>query len=142
MQNPEERFNIREAIGDDYYSIMIVNEALKDYKNKSEYPWLLFIEIFIKEKTVRNDLPTNAEAEILYAMEDKFTEVISSRVSYQFIGRVTNTGTRKLYFYLTDPQKVHEALQNIIESGKYNREFEYNISKDPEWSKVDFFFNY
>ncbi|WP_262483887.1 hypothetical protein [Chryseobacterium sp. ERMR1:04] len=35
-QDPKELFNIREAKGEDFYKIMIVNESLKDFKEKKK----------------------------------------------------------------------------------------------------------
>lgn len=142
MQDPEELFNLREAKREDYYSVMIVNEALKNYEHKNLFPWLLFIEIYIKEKTEQYELPTDEEAVILNIMEDKFTDLIKSCIPYQYIGRVTNSGTRKVYYYLQDPEKVHERMTALIEEGTYERAFEYSISNDPDWEKAYFFFNY
>ena len=142
MQKPQESFNIREAKGEDFYKIMVVNESLKHFNNYNSYPWILFIEIDIKEKTKPYNLPTNEEAEVLNLLEDKLTDLISSSIPYQYVGRITDNGKRELYYYLENPKIVHEKLNNLIEGGNYEREFEYSISKDPNWDKVAFFFNY
>lgn len=40
-QNPKEIFNTREGKGSDFYRIMIVNEALKNFNNKDLFPWVM-----------------------------------------------------------------------------------------------------
>lgn len=141
-QNPVESFNIREAKGNDFYRIMVVNEALKGFKNKNLFPWLLFITIDMENTTGDYNLPTENEAEVLNAFEDDLTSLITNTVSYQFIGRITDDGKRELYYYVESPQEIHSRLNHIIETNNYKREFQYEILEDTNWAKVDFFFDY
>ncbi len=141
-QNPQEAFNIREAKGEDYYKIMVVNESLKNFKGKNQYPWFLLINIDILEAVEPYGLPTDEEAVVLNKVEDELTSLISSTIDYQFIGRITDNGQRELYYYLKEPKGIHNALEKLIESGQYLREFEYSMSEDEEWENVEFFFDY
>lgn len=139
---PQESFNLREAKGEDYYKVMMVNEALKGYEFKNEFPWFLYLDIDLKEVTKPFNLPTEREAEILNILEDRITSAIQNAVPYQFIGRMTSNGHRGLYFYVQSPQQVNEKLRDLIEQGNPVREFEYSIAEDAEWENVDFFFDY
>lgn len=141
-QNPEEIFNIRESKGEDFYKIMIVNEALKNFEHKRDFPWLLLITIDIEDAVEPYKLPTDTEAEILNSMEDNFTFIIGNVVKYQYVGRITDNGERQLYYYVEDPKQIHMTLNDHIEGGAYIREFQYDISQDPNWEKVSQFFNY
>lgn len=141
-QNPVESFNIREAKGNDFYRIMVVNEALKGFKNKNLFPWLLLITIDMKDTTGDYNLPTANEAEVLNSFEDDLTSLIMNTVSYQFIGRITDDGKRELYYYVEAPQEIHSHLNHVIETINYKREFQYEILEDPNWVNVDFFFDY
>ena len=139
---PEESFNIREAKGEDYHRVMMVNESLKEYEFKNEYPWYLYFDIDMKEVTKPFNLPTKGEAEILNTLEDRITTLIKETVPYQFIGRTTDNGHRELYFYVQSPKEVHAKLNDLIKQGNPVREFEYSMSEDEKWENVNFFFDY
>jgi hypothetical protein len=134
-------FCLKEAKGDDYHYIMIVDSSLKNFKNKSLFSWLLLITIDLKDKTEPYKLPTNQEAKVLDWVEDHFTKLIGSTTTYQYVGKITGDGIRKLYYYVEDPEKIHQKLTDIIQNGDYVRDFEYSITKDIEWNEVNFFFN-
>lgn len=139
---PKERFNLREAKGEDYYRIMMVNEALKGFQYKQEFPWLLYFDIELKEITQPFLLPTNRESKVLNNLEDKFTSLIKATIPYQFIGRTTDNGHRELFFYISSPEQIHKTLQNLIQNSKHVRLWEYSIDKDVDWNRVDFFFDW
>lgn len=141
-QDPKESFNIREAKGEDFYKIMIVNESLKDFKEKKKFPWFLLITIDLVDVIEPFSLPTDKEAEILNLVEDNFTSLINRIVPYQYIGRITDNGKRELYYYVETPQDIHEKLNELIEQNTYTREFQYDISQDTGWENVSYFFNY
>jgi hypothetical protein len=141
-QKPEESFNIREAKGDDFYKIMVVNEALKNYKDKSHFPWFLLITLDMKNTLEPYNLPNEEESKILNVIEDNLTSLINELVPYQYIGRITDNGKRELYYYLESPQEIHEKLNILIEKDDYLRDFEYEISQDPNWENVFYFFDY
>jgi hypothetical protein len=140
---PKEKFNLRESKGDDYYKIVMVNASLKGYQYKQEFPWLLSFDIELKESTPPFFLPNRREAKVLNTLEDKFTSVIKSVVPYHFIGRTTDQGHRKLFFYVQSPEELHNRLKELVVSSENSiREWEYTVREDPNWDNVDFFFDY
>lgn len=139
---PKERFNLREAKGDNYYRIMMVNESLKGFQYKQEFPWLLHFDIELKETTKPFLLRTKRESKVLNNLEDRITSLIKATIPYQFIGRITDTGHRELFFYIHSPEEVHKNLQILIRDNKEVRPWKYSIDKDADWKSVDFFFGY
>jgi hypothetical protein len=139
---PEESFNLRESKGDDHYKVMMVNESLKGYEFKNEFPWFLHFDIDMKEVREPFNLPTEQEAEILNTLEDRITSIIQDTVPYQFIGRITDNGHRELYFYVESPKEIHEKLNALVGQGNPVREFEYSMAEDENWDNVEFFFDY
>ena len=137
---PIEEYNIREAKGDNFYKIMLVNTALTDYRYKKEFPWSLIIEIDIKDLTQSFKLPTESEGIILNLFEDTLTEIIKGKCQCQYVGRVTENGHRNLYYHIDVPKEVHEALLEFISTGLNSHEFDYKISKDEEWNNTSFFY--
>ncbi|HEY5750635.1 MAG TPA: DUF695 domain-containing protein [Chryseolinea sp.] len=139
---PKDGFNLRESKGPDFYSVMIVNEALKGYQYKGDFPWFLYFDIEIKETTEKFALPSDEEAKVLNYLEDKISDIIKATVSSHFIGRITENGHRELFFYVESPEEIHERLQELVTDEHQVREWEYSIEEDPEWSNVEFFFDY
>lgn len=138
----QETFCIREAKGDGYRVIMVVNETLKNFDKKELFPWCLHIIIDIESRTEPYNLPTNSESDILNTMQDNFSALICSVTLCRYIGRITGYGKRELYYYVEDPEKIHQKLTAIIQNKDYIREFEYSIKRDIEWKEVNFFFDY
>ena len=138
---PIEEYNIREAKGDGYYKIMVVNTALAEYRYKKDFPWSLIVEVDIKDQTQLYKLPTESEGIILNFFEDTITEIIKGKCSSQYVGRITDNGHRTFYYHIDNPKVVHEALQKFISSGLNSHEFEYNILKDEDWVTSKIFFD-
>lgn len=136
---PVEEYNVREAKGENFYRIMIVNTALEGYRYKKDFPWSLVFDIDIKDVTQPYKLPTESEAIILNLFEDTLTEIVKGNCSCQYVGRITDDGQRNLYFHIDAPQAVHDALQKFMGSELNSHEFSYNITKDEAWETTNFF---
>ena len=133
---PTGEFAIRESKIDDEYKIMIVNTALKDYEYKHLFPWSLWVNVIIEEP----GLPTDKKAVSLNDFEDSIIGVLNKNADFLFIGRITHSGNRDIYFYLDNPKLVHEQLQKMTSNSQC--EFEYVIDNDKSWKQVDIFYNY
>ena len=139
---PEEKFATREAKGDNFYKIMIVNTSLDDYAYKEIFPWSLWIGIDVNETSGPFSMPTDKESSVLNALEDLIESILKKHCQCHFVGRITHSGQRDVYFYIDSPGKIHEELQKLIESKLSLREFQYVIEEDKEWKQVDMFYNY
>lgn len=137
---PNEEFNLREAKGEDFYRIMIVNTALEGYQFKRDFPWSLVFDVDIKDITQEYKLPTESEAIILNLLEDTLIEIIKGNCSCQYVGRITDNGHRYLYFHIDAPELIHDALQKFIASELNSHEFSYEMTKDEEWRTTNIFF--
>lgn len=137
---PQEEYNIREAKGADFYKVMIVNTALSNYLYKDEFPWLLVIDIDVKDMQQPYKMPTESESIILNLFEETLSGIIKAHCSSQYVGRVTDNGRRELYYHIDTPRSVHEALQKFMNTGLSSHEFSYDIIRDDNWDKTDFFF--
>ena len=139
-RHPEDEYALREGMIEGMYAVMTVNHALKNYRFKDEFPWHLWVDIEI-ENTVEDGLPDGAEAEILNGFEDEIHGKLKEVCDILHIGRMTWNSRRELFFYLNDPEAAHQTLQ-AISAGESKREFQYEMSKDSEWARVNFMFNY
>ncbi len=138
---PTANYAIREGNVEGHYSIMVLNDALKGYPYKSEFPWHLWIKIPIVDQQGDN-MPTEREAEVLNELEDEFINSLEGVVGLHFIARLTWNGQRELFFYLDDPEKANDVLSAYAESDRPKRQFEYRMEHDPYWNKVAFIYNY
>lgn len=130
----------REGRMDGLYSVMIVNQALKGYKFKSKFPWCLHIDITMKDMN-SGKLPTGKEANVLNTLEDRIASDLSTVCRKLYIGRTTWNEHREIFFYLDSPHKAHKVLQTFTSVKSPLRQFQYEISMDKNWSKVNFFFD-
>jgi hypothetical protein len=139
---PQALYNIIESKQNRPYKVMVVNTALQNYFYKKEFPWYLWINIKTKDN-FDSQLIDKEEAELLNKIEDDLTWCFSrlDNTFVHYIGRVTEDGSRMLYYHTNDPRKIDEFLKNKINSGDYTRAFEYYIKYDEEWKEVDFFFS-
>jgi hypothetical protein len=139
-RHPEPEYALREGMIKGMYGIMIVNHALKGYRFKDEFSWHLWLDIEIKN-TGEDGLPDEEEAEILNGFEDKLYGKLKEVCDILHIGRMTWNSRRELFYYLNDPEAAHQTLQAII-AGEPKREFQYEMSRDSDWERVNFIYNY
>ena len=139
---PKEEFATREAVGDNYYKIMIVNVSLKDYQHKDLFPWSLWLGVEVEEKSGPFKMPTEEESTVLNTFEDFIESILKKHSKYHFIGRITHNGNRDIYYYIDDPKLVHKELQNLIKTKSSMRDFQYVIERDDDWKQVSMFYNY
>lgn len=138
---PEPKLAIRESKSDEAYKIMVVNTSLKDYENKNLFPWSLWVNIDIQNK-IKFGLPTKEESEILNEIEDNLKSILKNNCLFHFVGRITHDGNRDIYFYIDNPILVHKELEDLTYSDSLQREFEYVIEEDPNWSLSEIFYSY
>lgn len=77
-----------------------------------------------------NGLPTSAEEDTIFEIEDAFMEKIEENCI--FAGRITTEGQRKYFFYTADFQTV---IDSITESMEKFPDYDYEIktSEDKKW---------
>lgn len=117
---------------------MIVNTALKDYAEREDFPFHVWVSIGFQANG--SGLPTDKEARGLETVEDAVLAAVRKAGAGHFIGRTTWNGTREFNFYVEDPEAADERLETL--GAGQARPFVYEICEDPAWQRVDFFFDY
>ena len=142
---PEPRLTLFDATRDDLPEVVLVNEALLSFRHTEVFPWHLALEIDYIE-TADNEMPTPEESERLNEIGDQIeTIVLGGRNEFGapnalFLARSTWNRIRELVFRVHDPEIAHAALQELLTSEQWKREWEYKMSHDPEWSEAGFWF--
>jgi len=113
---------------------LTTNLAFRSYPRRAEFPFLVEVNVHVVDKN-RNGHPTNAEAQVLNALEDDLVGAIAARVPTRYVGRATVPGFRDLIIYVSDDAAANAVLERLAQSPQ-RREWEYRISEDREWTRA------
>jgi Family of unknown function (DUF695) len=134
--SPKAVFKTHDGMVDGHRAVVTVNHTLKDLAGKAWCPWHLTINILLDD-----ELPSNDEEEALSQLEDDLHSLVRSVCEdFDYVGRVTVSGLRKLHFYLDAHEAAHEALTATIENGT-PKELDHLLAYDPHWAEVDHLFD-
>lgn len=118
--------------------VIVINDALLSFAHASIFPWHLRIEIEVLD-LAENGMPAHAESQLLFGIGDRIeSAVLSGRTQFGgenalFLARSTWNGIRELHFQVHDPEITHAALQQLLTSEEWQRDWEYRMHDDPEW---------
>lgn len=113
-------------------AIVVVNSALRMFRERQAYCWHLRIRIDCEH--VRDDgLPTDEELPRLEAEEDRIMAGVVCD-NAMFLARITWRGHRDLLFRVRDPGETDRMLQHLIARDTQSREWDYRMEEDPEWA--------
>ena len=130
-------FVIKEQL-DGIPKVKILNNDLKNYANKAEYPWNLRIDIELDEP--RNDgTPTQQEDEYLIQFQEFVEEKLSRIGNYKYVGQLTWDGERRIEYYITDPTFIERFLTAMIDANKITNNVTFDIEKDKRWENYSCF---
>ena len=130
-------FVINELI-DGYPKTKILNNNLKFYANKAEYPWNLRIIIELDEP--RNDgTPSRQEDAYLNEFQEFVEEKLSRIGDFKYVGQLTWEGERRIEYYITDPTIIERFLTAMIDAKKINNTITFDIEKDKRWENYSHF---
>jgi hypothetical protein len=115
--------------------IILVNLDYQRFAHKADFPWLLEVNVNTLHQN-RNGHPTDEEAPVLNALEDRLTTALSHATPLQFVGRATTKGHRELLYYVKDAEKANRLMTELAK-GRQLRPWEYRISKDARWRRFD-----
>jgi hypothetical protein len=115
-----------------------VNTALRGFERKAAFSWHLSVLICCDD-LVENRLPSADEQKVLYEFEDRLASFITADGNALFLARVTHDARREIIWRVHEPEALHSALNEILASKNYLREFDYRIESDPEWRKTEWY---
>lgn len=138
---PDDYYSIVECESDGKPSIIVVNSALKSFKNRDVFGWTCSLTIYYKD-LAQNGMPTHEESDLVLDYVEKLGSAIKGNPDHPnalFVARETCDGELNVYWQVNDPKPVHQYLQSIIQEESYPREMEYRIEYDGEWKSVEWF---
>lgn len=117
-----------------------INSGLQKFGFKEVFGW--YCEVNIKlENTNEFSLPSEAESNLAYNLEDKLSELISGdskeHPNALFVGHLINQGVMTCMWMVNNPEYANNRLQEYMATDNYPRHFEYAIEKDITWKNID-----
>lgn len=130
---PEPFFTlINTSIGDDP-AVVVVNSALRAFKDRENFPWHLRISIDCKLLGA-NGMPTSEENVALQQLEDSIEAPLKADQNAIFLARITARSERVLLYRIHDPEAANDALQSLVSAVSPLREWDYRMEYDIDWS--------
>lgn len=142
MKIPQAEFVLWNIIYNDVKNTTLyINNALKNFKHKSKFPYNVFISIsFTQEHPDENTL------EFLELFEDFLHEIFKkNNVEFLHVLKTTkiwhdeSAFLRELDFYVNDYKKTENILSEVKNSNKFSIDFSHIINKDKNWENVEYY---
>ena len=119
--------NVNEKLASLYVDLGL--HKIAPMKDKPNVVW-----VSIKMNNPREDgLSSNEESNELYKIEDALVDKLKNKFKSIYVGRVTTTGDRDLYFYFGDTTLYDKVISDVmITFPKYH--FDFGSKEDKTWS--------
>lgn len=114
-------------------AIVVVNSALRDYRDRDILPWHLVLTIQC-EFLGANGMPTSDEVKALDQLEDEISPRVVANQNAAFLARVTCQGRRELIYRVRDPKAADQILSDLVSKSDALREWEYRMEHDDTWT--------
>lgn len=141
LEVPKPHYTLFKNVRDGMPEVIVVNDALLSFSHGSIFPWHLRVELEAIE-LVENGMPSHDESQLLFRIGDRIeSTVLSGRTEFGgenalFVARSTWNSIRELHFQVHDPEIAHAALQQLLTSEQWQRDWEYQMEDDPEWKEA------
>ena len=135
---PAESFVVDQGERDGLPAFSMVDRGYKGYPFRREYPWHIEITIQIKD-TNDAGLPSETEAEVLNALEDRIEAEMRKQSAIHHIARQTWNRIRMLDYYVEHGPVIRTILA-AMRDGNPIRSFKYTIEHDDSWERCAAFF--
>lgn len=135
---PGESFAILKLNMPEGLAFATVNNAYKNYPNKSFYPFFVGVELEIIDKN-DNGHPVDSEAEKLNQIQNDIENFLKKEHTVHSVARVTRNGARDLLIYIDTPKFKKEQISEICDTINKERQISFSVQKDSGWSAVSGF---
>jgi hypothetical protein len=122
---------INTSRGDDP-AVVVVNSALRQFRERERFPWNLRIEIQCRD-LLKKGMPTREESLVLQELEESISDALQLQDNAIFAARITCAGRRELLFRIHDPELANDQLQKLTNNQNPRREWEYKMEEDHDW---------
>lgn len=142
---PEPHYTLFNATRSGLPEVIVVNDALLSFPHSDIFAWHLCVTLEAKE-LIENGMPSPDESALLFEIGDEIEQVIlagrteNNGENALFLARSTWNEHRELLFQVHNPEIAHSVLQSLLNSRQWQREWEYRMEQDSEWSSAAYVF--
>ena len=119
--------------------VIVVNDALLSFPHTAIFGWQLCVQLQARE-LVENGMPSKDESALLFEIGDEIEHAVllgrtkNNGENALFLARSTWNERRELLFQVHNPEITHAALQSLLKSRTWRRDWDYRMEQDMEWS--------
>jgi Family of unknown function (DUF695) len=145
IKTPEPHYTLFSATRAGLPEIVVVNDALLSFPHNKVFGWHLCVTLDAKE-LIENGMPSSVESALLFEIGDEIEQVVlagrteTNGENALFLARSTWNEQRELLFQVYDPDITHAALQSLLNGRNWQREWDYHMERDTEWSNAAYIF--
>lgn len=145
---PEDSFvgyklnNIENQSDGDMPVIGSLNVSYIDFAHKDVFNWVLEIMVFVRQEE-GGGFPSPEEQEVLDAMEDEITDLISpthEQPNAIWILRETYGDARKIYFVVHDAEIADQLLKQLTDENSFGLPWQYSMKLENNWESLQWHF--
>lgn len=136
---PEESYTLMEWQQDGLPCVGMLNSGLQDFAHKNIFSWHLSLIIDF-EDLIDNGMPSDEEREIVDPFCERLDNEIKAGGNALFFARETWNKTRRLAWWVYDPEIAHQHLQYIVDYHQHPRPFDWHMEQDLEWKQAQWYF--
>jgi hypothetical protein len=142
---PEPHYTLFNATRSGLPEVIVVNDALLSFPHSDIFPWHLCVTLEAKE-LIENGMPSPDESALLFKIGDEVEQVVlagrteNNGENALFLARSTWNERRELLFQVHNPEIAHAALQSLLNSRQWQREWDYRMEHDSQWSRPAYIF--
>lgn len=116
---------------DDRPASIFVDLGLMSSAPDASRPWLL--RVSVEMRIPREDgLSDQEETDVLYEIEDALFAQVAQSLRARYVGRITGSGNRDLFYYAATATGFEEVVGKAMEQFP-QYEFDCSIREDPDW---------
>lgn len=131
MARWQENFDFYEARAEEGRAFIAVDLAARQHAPVESHP--VRLQFRVKMKNPRPDgLRSDAEADALFALEDKLVEVVQTKLDGLYVARAVAYGFSEFFFYV-GPQHLQVGAELFKDVPDY--ELEYFAEADAKWER-------
>ncbi|QNA88953.1 DUF695 domain-containing protein [Massilia sp. Dwa41.01b] len=138
---PEPREVLVHATRSGLPEIIVINKALLAFPHTEVFCWHLVVTLDAVD-LIDSGMPSPADSALLFEIGDEIDAALhaartnNDAPNVLFLARSTWNGQRELIYYVHDPELAHAALQSLIDSRAWEREWSFRMEGDAAWEKA------
>ena len=123
---------------DDMPLVGAISKLSSSETQSIEFPWCIHLIVHLDDADELG-YPTKLENEAIEQFSDSLLAQLRDKGTVIEAARLTGHGAREFWWYVRDPDPMHELLGEIAAKPELYRALDYDINLDIDWSVLERF---